>query len=220
MVKIALSLFLVSLGLVEPCPYLGYQVGGDAPHEDAAEHAHVRKLQRGPRPNRPDRPDRPPRDDTGPFTGSPADAIADAQRLIRDIVRDDPLMGPKFVRLTFHDCVGGCDGCVDLADSGNFGLDEPMAELEPLEARFVQQLTRADIWSLAGIEAANFMQRRESVPYEFNYYGRATCNDRTGGPTIAMPSAHLTIDGVLDFFADEFDFNERESVAIMGAHTL
>ena len=30
---------------------------------------------------------------------------------------------PAMVRLTFHDCVGGCDGCLNLEDPDNAGLE-------------------------------------------------------------------------------------------------
>ena len=30
---------------------------------------------------------------------------------------------PAMVRLTFHDCVGGCDGCLNVNDPDNAGLE-------------------------------------------------------------------------------------------------
>ena len=41
-------------------------------------------------------------------------------------------MGPKFLRLAFHDCVGGCDGCVDLQNPENNGLELPINTLQKL----------------------------------------------------------------------------------------
>ena len=31
-------------------------------------------------------------------------------------------MAPKAVRLSFHDCIGGCNGCLDLTNGNNAGL--------------------------------------------------------------------------------------------------
>ncbi len=38
--------------------------------------------------------------------------------------------GSKLMRLTFHDCVGGCDGVVDSSQHGNEGLDIPINQLQ------------------------------------------------------------------------------------------
>ncbi len=38
------------------------------------------------------------------------------------------------VRLGFHDCVGGCDGCINLNNADNNGLAIPMDNLESLYA--------------------------------------------------------------------------------------
>lgn len=33
-----------------------------------------------------------------------------------------PRLVPLFVRMIFHDCVGGCDGCIDMNNKGNAGM--------------------------------------------------------------------------------------------------
>jgi Peroxidase len=35
---------------------------------------------------------------------------------IKALIATNPALAPKFVRLTFHDCVGGCNGCVDMTN--------------------------------------------------------------------------------------------------------
>jgi hypothetical protein len=35
---------------------------------------------------------------------------------IKALIAANPALAPKFVRLTFHDCVGGCNGCVDMTN--------------------------------------------------------------------------------------------------------
>ena len=107
-----------------------------------------------------------------------------------------------------------------MENPDNSGLDVPIDALIRTATFYQNQLTRADIWALAATTAANEMQRSGNVPYRFDYYGRETCGDMEGGPDIAMPSNHVTTDDLLDFFSEEFGFTNRETVAIMGAHTL
>ena len=51
---------------------------------------------------------------------------------------------PKYLRLGFHDCVGGCDGCVDLENPDNNGLLEPIEEIAPSVEAFKSQYSRAN----------------------------------------------------------------------------
>jgi hypothetical protein len=44
--------------------------------------------------------------------GIPEEAIQDAKGWIGDIIDDDDNLAPKFVRVGFHDCVGGCNMAV------------------------------------------------------------------------------------------------------------
>jgi len=46
-------------------------------------------------------------DNDPPFEGTVQEALDAAREDIQNIMN-----APKFVRLAFHDCVGGCDGCV------------------------------------------------------------------------------------------------------------
>lgn len=39
---------------------------------------------------------------------------------IEQLIDGNQDLGPKFVRLTFHACVGGCNGCVDMANVSSF----------------------------------------------------------------------------------------------------
>jgi len=53
----------------------------------------------------------------------------------------------------FHDCVGGCDGCVDLLNIDGHGLEVPIAAIDKVVASYAQhgRATRADIWALAAM---------------------------------------------------------------------
>jgi Peroxidase len=139
-------------------------------------------------------------------------------------------MGAKFVRLAFHDCVGGCDGCVDMANLDNTGLNTPINALDSVVTKYTvagTNLTRADIWALAGLTGAGNAQNTTSIDFALTYIGRPVCANLANGapatragPDRTLPSAHLSTTQVLAFFASNFGFTETETVAIMGAHTL
>lgn len=127
----------------------------------------------------------------------------------------------KFVRLGFHDCIGGCDGCVDMSDPENAGLEVPMDALNPIVAQYENLcLSRADIWAIAALVGADVTQNQLDFPLE--WVGRRNCddNDPRGGPARVMPSADLDVHALLDFFANEFGFGAQEVVALMGAHSI
>ena len=147
----------------------------------------------------------------------------------------DKRLAYKFVRLGFHDCIGGCDGCVDLLNIDNKGLDIPIALLDPIVTKYaIHNVTRADIWALAALKGAEVGQNVLTFP--FQYYGRPTCEMKlkvclnatngvvpcsaTRGPHRALPSSNLDTRGVLDYFSKNFQLTPRETVAIMGAHTF
>ena len=140
-------------------------------------------------------------------------------------------MGAKFIRLAFHDCIGGCNGCVDTSNHENFGLDIPIDALAPIVTKYKSVLSRADIWVLAAFTAAEEMQPKYSsstillnpvkfVPFNMTVVGRPVCDGPANrGPFVQMPNPHVYTELLLDFFAANFDFSDRETVAIMGAHT-
>jgi Peroxidase len=91
----------------------------------------------------------------------------------------------KIVRLSFHDCVGGCDGCVDMSNLDNTGLDIPINILQPIVAKYAQGanalLTRADVWALAGLTAAANAQVATSVSFPLTLVGRPNCANFQNG---------------------------------------
>jgi Peroxidase len=150
------------------------------------------------------------------------EAIQTATAMITQIVTDDPSMGAKCIRLSFHDCVGGiCDGCVELASPSNFGLKAPIDILDPVVQISAPYLTPGDVWALCGLVSARVSQQVTSVEFPLQFVGRPHCagSDTTGGPHRILPSAHFTTNKVVTFFANEFGFTETDTVAILGAHT-
>jgi len=136
------------------------------------------------------------------------------------------------VRIAFHDCVGGCDGCINRNNPDNFGfMFDSLDVMDKIyDEGYKQAMSRADFYILTGVTALEESLQFNNAnltssylqPVRFNFkYGRCDCP--TSPSTTAdrgFPGGHLGYQGVMDFFRQEFGFNERESVAIMGAHTL
>lgn len=153
------------------------------------------------------------------------EVLAMAKRSIEDLIKSRPNLSPKYVRLGFHDCVGGCDGCVDLSNPDNFGLKVPINSLESTVKEFERRdlgISRADIWALAALTGAEATQRgRNAIPFRLRSIGRKNCvGGRRRGPKRDLPGPDLTTTQLLRFFHENFQFSVRETVAIMGAHTL
>ncbi len=168
-------------------------------------------------------------------------SVRQLRRDIRSLILEEELMGPKFVRLGFHDCTGGCDGCVDMTFADNAGLEVPIEALQPIVEQYENPLfniSRADIWALAALVGADVAQERSETKVDFTleFIGRKNCEDRftqcfdqdgnerecsaTLGPHVHLPEPDITTQDIFHFFNSEFGFNVRETVALMGAHTL
>ena len=140
----------------------------------------------------------------------------------------------KALRLSFHDCVGGCDGCLNLDDEDNAGLEDIVTSLEAVYAdnNFSELLSRADFWAYTGIlavERSVKTNNRNCVSDDcsvttpvFNFqYGRVDCDTAPStDANVGHPGSNLDYDGLIAYFEDNFGFNENETVALMGAHTL
>lgn len=165
-------------------------------------------------------------EDSGP---SPEDVVATLRSAIEDLIAATPTLIPKFVRLSFHDCVGGCDGCVDLQNPENAGLFMPIVALGPIcEKEPVGMIpagagvSRADCWALAALTASEVAQDSTYFAFSLEKIGRQDCEAvrGIGGPERPMPTAHAGLDELVDFFDEWFGLNHQEIVALMGAHTL
>ncbi|KAG7368377.1 peroxidase [Nitzschia inconspicua] len=165
--------------------------------------------------------------------------IQEARTQILDMIEaDDDLIG-KFLRLVFHDCVGGCDGCVDMTNPDHGGLAKPIEVLAPIVDLFADQgLTRTDIWmlsALAAIDVALPLDMRD-INTDLHWIGRRTCESFGdcghafhGGPTVCTemlgPHREMCHGGsgtatMQKFFEDEFNFTPQQITAIMGAHSI
>merc|ERR1711990_1025018 len=142
---------------------------------------------------------------------------------------------PAAVRLAFHDCVGGCDGCIDPDKPANAGLEPFVKALEPTFKRYENFLTRADFWALTSIFALKKTIKINNqlcqgdpgcetpeLNLEFKY-GREDCKCPTApfiSREVGLPDGKFGFKETMQFFKDKFDFTGEESVALLGAHTL
>ncbi len=128
-----------------------------------------------------------------------------------------------------------CDGCINLANADNGGLEIPIQALEDIykpngqPSDHSEIMSRADFWALAsivgvqvGIETANndFDAGIKDAPLTFTP-GRKDC---TSSPYTAeqfkFPDANGGAAETYKFFKDRFGISQYETVALMGAHTL
>lgn len=149
----------------------------------------------------------------------------DIEMLIKE--DDEQELRAKFLRMAFHDCVGGCDGCIDLENPENKGLREPIEAISVIVDKYKECYSRADIWALSALTGADLSlieDRPDGVKFSMRFLGRQDCEAADGmgigGPDVTMPSNDLTSHGLLTFFHDEFGFTGDEAVAIMGGHAV
>ena len=181
------------------------------------------------------RPTRPPT--PSPTKVSVVSKLAECKKDIVKLINNDNTIGAKFIRMEFHDCVGGCDGCIDMGNPDNFGLDVPLNALANVcpNAFATHGITRSDMWVLAGLTAAEVLQPQSATIVQFPmlWFGRPTCemlqskvpclNNICGafnGPQRDLPSPNLDTRRILEYFATNFQFDAKETCALMGAHSL
>lgn len=128
-----------------------------------------------------------------------------AREGIQTLLNANPDFAPSFVRLAMHDCIGGCDGCVDVANPDNAGLEDVIDALAPIVEQHVvvqntnsmpgpgdsgsssggmgaePNLSRADVWVLAALEGAKAGQNlgeMDMVDFPMQWIGRRDCETR------------------------------------------
>jgi len=158
------------------------------------------------------------------------DAIAIVKNSVRALIKDDPANAAGFVRLAFHDCVGGCNGCLCTLNPDNNGLAPFVILLDPTVNEVKDsELSRADVWALAGFTAAEVAQYKKNyIPFPLEWIGRVDVEECSTGDIAGLleancdefPSPNLATPGLLEFMDETFCFGNEETTAIMGAHTL
>ena len=127
------------------------------------------------------------------------------------------------VRLSFHDCVGGCDGCLNLNNLENNGLQQTYSRINNIydnEDYNSTGMSRADFIALAGTVAVRYASSQQEPPITLKY-GRQDCpTSPNTNATERFPNAHGDLDEVFDVFQKTMNMTVRQVVAIIGAHTL
>ena len=167
--------------------------------------------------------------ETKPVSLNVADAQARAAEAIRGaIITPKANSCPMAVRLAWHasgtydknDGSGGSDGATmrfapEREDGANAGLGIERDILQPVK-RAVPEASTADIWTLAGAQAVEVC----GGPKINHAMGR---RDAASGaecpPTGRLPDASQGADHLRDVFY-RMGFDDREIVALSGAHTL
>jgi catalase (peroxidase I) len=142
------------------------------------------------------------------------------------------------IRLAFHDAVtfagatansaepGGPDGCIDLSEPDNAGLEATVDLLACVHAnsaagRFGPAFSRADVWALAATVAVILSTSPKvasnTVVFRSGRKDTADCSAADAG---RYPDAEGGLDSVLALFQSRLGFTQRELVALMGAHSI
>ena len=129
-------------------------------------------------------------------------------------------------------------GCADIDNVDNAGIERIIDALNGTVSRHaIDGISRADIWALAATVGTDFGQRSNSrVDMNLKWWGRVDC-EKTGLPCRAangavvpcsakkgthrsLPAINLHTHELYNFFLNNFGFNQRDTVTIMGAHTF
>jgi len=143
---------------------------------------------------------------------------------------------PMALRISFHDCVSGCNGFVDIKNENNRGIGPLLRPLNWLWKKEVKgkkfyglSFSFADFLAYSGCRAS-YLSSIQTLPNE---------------PTLTVPKIEFKFcrvdasesenkeifeesikgwsgtSGTKNFFAENFkEFTTKDIVAIMGAHTL
>jgi Peroxidase len=115
----------------------------------------------------------------------------------------------------------------------------PIDALAPIVEKYEGPITRADIWAMAAMVGPEITQPKDAnfkAPFDFTEFGRVNCEKQNTvcrneagvshgcsakrGPHRVLPGANTNTHDLFSFFQKNYGFNQRETVAVMGAHTL
>lgn len=139
------------------------------------------------------------------------------------------------VRLTFHDAAGegGPNGCVDFENTEDSnGLQSVVAQLQQLYASkgYAPLLSLADLYVLAGNTAILYASTQDGkqnatgldpvpdpliLPFRYGRIDAQKCNDSGYLPPISYDWTQMK-----SLFNGRFGMSVKETVAIMGAHSV
>jgi len=144
------------------------------------------------------------------------------------LINQKAIACPMAARLAWHaagtysqcDGTGGSCGATmrfepEISDPANKGLGIIRDLLLPIKKRH-PEISYSDLWALAGCAAIEFLGG-PSIPVAL---GRVDASDSSACPTVGrLPDAHQGAEHLREVFG-RMGFNDREIVALSGAHTL
>lgn len=111
-----------------------------------------------------------------------------------------------------------------MTNVDNRGLEVPIDAIASIVDEYNSTLSRADIWALAALVSSEEAQNGNNrVSFPFEWYGRVDCNSidgKSSDTSQTLPSPNLTTHQLFQFFSENFGLTTRETVALMGAHTI
>merc|ERR1712027_62069 len=169
------------------------------------------------------------------------DLVAWTYCQMKNYFTEDPGVIPKTVRLAFHHCMGGCNGCIAVDAVLNRGLVWYIQEQDGVWKNLGLSegaMSRADFLTYsayAAVDVAIEINNREcpqqpdcqmpEMVYSWKY-GRTDCvsadaPNTTDPAAYNIPESKLTADEQIAYYADEFNFTELwEVVALNGVHSI
>jgi len=155
----------------------------------------------------------------------------DIKAILKKDGYDDGSLGPVFVRLAWHASgtydkkskTGGSNGATmrfkpESTDAANAGLEHARAFLEPIKQKN-PWISYADLWTIAGCVAVEEMGGPK-IPWKAGRSDKpATVKATEIPPNGRLPDAAKGAPHVRDVFY-RMGFNDREIVALSGAHSL
>lgn len=135
---------------------------------------------------------------------------------------------PKAVRLAFHDCISGCNGCINGKNPDNLGLKGIVKDSFELEA-FIKDklfynlsLSRADLWILIAFRAIYISANHPGLTQPIlNFkFGRVNCAEGALLDELEILPSSVGNWGRVQGTFQKFNFTNREIIALMGAHSL
>jgi len=138
-----------------------------------------------------------------------------------DVVGQADFFG-GLVRLAFHDAgtytlatnTFGPDGCLNMSDPANGGLQPVIDNIEPVYQNWKSKLSRADFWVIAAYTAV----LDAGGPNITFMYGRKDCTSYPNAGLLPNPEKDWS--EVFNVFVTRMGLTVTDIVALLGAHTL
>lgn len=145
---------------------------------------------------------------------------------------------PGSVRLVFHDCIGGCNGCINKDQKGNEGLEQIINAMERYykKEEVITYLSRADFWTLTSVIAINKgvdinnewckshpeVEDCENPKVNMHWLsGRFDCNQSPfSSGNDDLPDSNMDSPAFNAWWRKTFNLSPNNGVSLMGLHTL